>query len=96
MRTITVQIPDHITETEAQAKIERLFSQDWMAEWWSTDDVQGERPDLTDDQAREVLRLLDRQHDAEIGINWQFIRDIADMLYEEPEEDEDEEELEEN
>ena len=65
-----------------------------MAEWWSTDDVQGERPDLTDDQAREVLRLLDRQHDAEIGINWQFIRDIADMLYEEPEEDEDEDLLE--
>lgn len=86
MKTITVEIPDHMTENEAKAKIERLFSQNWMAEWWSTEDVQGERPDLNDDQAREVLRLLDRQHDAEIGINWQFIRDIADMLFEEPEE----------
>lgn len=94
MRTITVTIPDRMSETEARSNIDRLFSDDWIAEWWSTDDVQGERPDLTDDQAREVLRLVDRQHDAEIGINWQFIRDIADMLYEEPEEDE--EELEEN
>jgi hypothetical protein len=88
MKTITVQIPDHITETEARANIARLFSPDWLASWWSIEDVQGERPDLTDEQAREVLAAMDRQHDAEIGINWQFIQDIADMLFDEPEDDE--------
>ena len=85
MKTITVQIPDYITETEARANIERLFSPDWLASWWSIDDVQGERPDLTDEQAREVLDMIDRRHDANNGINWQFIRDIAEIVYEEPE-----------
>lgn len=90
MKTITVQIPDHMTESEFTGRIARLCDPDWLANWWSIEDVQGERPDLTDDQAREVLRLIDRQHDAEIGINWQFIRDIAEMIYEDPEEDEEE------
>jgi hypothetical protein len=86
MNTITVQIPDHVTETEAQAKIARLFDPDWLASWWSIEDVQGERPHLSDEQAREVLAMIDRSHDANIGINWDFIQDIADMLFDEPEE----------
>jgi hypothetical protein len=86
MKTITVQIPDDVTETEAQASIARLFNPDWLASWWSIEDVQGERPHLTDDQAREVLAVIDRRHDASIGINWDFIQDIADMLFDEPEE----------
>jgi hypothetical protein len=86
MKTITVQIPDHVTETEAQAKIARLFDPDWLASWWSIEDVQGERPHLSDEQAREVLAMIDRSHDANIGINWDFIQDIADMLFDEPEE----------
>ncbi len=86
MRTITVQIPDDVTETEAQASIARLFNPDWLASWWSIEDVQGERPHLTDDQAREVLAVIDRRHDASIGINWDFIQDIADSLFDEPEE----------
>lgn len=86
MKTITVQIPDHITETEARANIARLFNPDWLASWWSIEDVQGERPHLTDEQAREVLTMMDRSHDANIGINWDFIQDIADMLFDEPEE----------
>jgi hypothetical protein len=85
MKTITVQIPDDVTETEAQASIARLFNPDWLASWWSIEDVQGERPHLTDDQAREVLAVIDRRHDASIGINWDFIQDIADSLFDEPE-----------
>jgi hypothetical protein len=85
MKTITVRIPDDVTETEAQASIARLFNPDWLASWWSIEDVQGERPHLTDDQAREVLTVIDRRHDASIGINWDFIQDIADSLFDEPE-----------
>lgn len=95
MKTITVQIPDHMTESEFTGQIARLSDPNWLASWWSVQDVQDERPDLTDEQAREVLAIIDRRHDANIGINWQFIRDIADMTFEEPE-DMNEEELEEN
>jgi len=86
MKTITVQIPDHMTEAEVQKNLRRLFSNDWITDWWHISDVQNERPDLTDEQAREVLQMVDRRHDAEIGINWQFINCIADMLFDEPEE----------
>ena len=88
MKTITVQIPDHMTESEFASQIARLTSPDWLASWWSIEDVQYQRPDLDDDQAREVLRLVDRRHDANIGINWDFIRDIADIEFEEPEDEE--------
>jgi hypothetical protein len=85
MKTITVQIPDHMTEAEAQENLRRLFSNDWITDWWHISDVQNERPDLTDEQAREVLEMVDRRRDAEIGINWQFIQYIADALFDEPE-----------
>ncbi len=88
MKTIAVQVPNHITETEARANIERLFSPDWLSSWWSTQDIQDERPDLTDEQAREVLEMLDRRHDANIGINWEVIRIVAGMLFDEPEDEE--------
>lgn len=48
---------------------------------WCIEDVQEERPDLTDEQASEVLRLVEHKHDANIGINWDFIRYMADHLY---------------
>lgn len=88
MKTITVQIPDDVTETEARAKIERLFDPNWLASWWGIEDVQSERPYLTDEQAREVLAVIERRHDASIGINWDFIQDIADDLFDEPDEPE--------
>jgi hypothetical protein len=90
MKTITVQIPSNMTETEARANIARLFSPDWLANWWSIQDVQDERPDLTDEQAREVLAEIEKRHDANFGINWEFIQDIADLMFEQ-EEDESEE-----
>ena len=52
---------------------------------WQVEDVRGQRPDLTDDQCRDVLRVIDRRHDANIGINWDVIDVVADMLYPEPE-----------
>jgi hypothetical protein len=52
---------------------------------WYESDVQSVRPDLTSDQAWAVLRGVKDTHDAEIGINWDVIRFVADTLYPEPE-----------
>ena len=52
---------------------------------WHIMDVQNIRPDLTNEQASEVLALADRRHDAEVGINWDVLRIHADTLY--PEDD---------
>lgn len=48
---------------------------------WCIEDVQQERPDLTDEQASEVLHLVQKEHDANIGINWDFINHMANHLY---------------
>jgi hypothetical protein len=53
---------------------------------WSTEDVHEIRPDLTDQQAAEVLQLVERNHDAECGINWQAIEDFAEQLFPAPDE----------
>jgi len=69
-------------------------TEDSIAVRWSIDDVKSIREDLTDDQAREVLHQADRRHDAEVGINWDVLRIHADLLYPEPEvEDDDSDEL---
>lgn len=52
---------------------------------WSIEDVQSVRPDLTGDQAWQVLRRCERVHDCEIGFNWLLIETIADDLFPEPE-----------
>lgn len=48
---------------------------------WSTDDVLEVREDLTSDQAWEVLKAVYQRHDANIGINWEYIEAVADDLY---------------
>ncbi|MEM2161114.1 MAG: hypothetical protein QXN55_09195 [Candidatus Nitrosotenuis sp.] len=48
---------------------------------WHIEDVQNVRPDLTDKQAAKVLEKVAETHNAEIGINWEVIRTIADMEY---------------
>tara|TARA_A100001037_G_scaffold285092_1_gene292097 strand:- start:865 stop:1140 length:276 start_codon:yes stop_codon:yes gene_type:complete len=50
---------------------------------WHIDDVLQERPDLTPQQASEVLyKLCDpAEHDACIGVNWDSINIMCDMLF---------------
>jgi hypothetical protein len=48
---------------------------------WSAEDVQSVRPDLTDDQAWEVLQQCRKVQDCEIGFNWLLIELVADDLY---------------
>ena len=48
---------------------------------WCIEDVQEERPDLSDEQASEVLKVVLDRHDANIGINWHFINHVAEHLF---------------
>ena len=56
---------------------------------WSTEDVLCVRPDLTKEQAREVLYELDHSHDASVGISWDIIDIIAENMFERPKESDD-------
>jgi hypothetical protein len=50
---------------------------------WCTEDVlhtaEEMNIELTTDQAREILGLLDRNHDANIGISWDVISSMIDI-----------------
>ncbi len=48
---------------------------------WSVEDVRGIRPDLTGEQAFEVLDEVRRKHDAEYGVNWTTLACMADILF---------------
>lgn len=48
---------------------------------WYASDVQSVRPDLDLDKCAEVLDKLDRDHDANEGINWIVIQIVADMMF---------------
>lgn len=52
-----------------------------IAAIWSTDDVRGVRPHLTEDQAWEVLQEVGRRQDAELGITWMTLEDAADDMF---------------
>lgn len=63
-----------------------------IASIWGIEDVQAVRPDLTDEQAWEVLEEVHRKHDAEYGISWPTLECMADIVFgHAPESDESEE-----
>jgi hypothetical protein len=51
---------------------------------WSVEDVQEVRPDLSDEQAFEVLHSVKNNHDACEGVNWLVLEIVADILYPSP------------
>ena len=52
-----------------------------IAIYWHIEDIQSIRSDLTDEQAYIVLQHLKENHDANLGINWEVIEIVADILY---------------
>lgn len=52
-----------------------------IASIWGIEDVQSIRPDLSDDQAWEVLQTASREEDATIGINWDILEFHAEALF---------------
>ena len=57
---------------------------DYLYDSWHVYDILCRRPDLSIDQCREVLQLIDRRRDASIGINWDVIDFFAADCYPEP------------
>ena len=75
--TIEIEVPDNITpdvESFKRAKewAEKGINHDWFSSFWHISDVQEVREDLTDEQARVVLRYMEHYHDANIAINWEY------------------------
>jgi hypothetical protein len=75
----TSECPQHVSDSPDIDTI--LASRRQVAVVWSIDDVQAIRPELTDEQAWEVLQAADRHHDAVIGINWDVLGCYADILF---------------
>ena len=84
---IEVDIPNGRSVAEAELAVKRAFDPDWMAEWWHIDDVieqaEGNGEQLTIDEARDVLAMVNRKHDCNIGINWDVIDYWIDQIVEE-------------
>ena len=48
---------------------------------WSTNDVLDVREDLSEEQAEKVLLMVEREHNADVGINWDVLRETADRMF---------------
>jgi hypothetical protein len=48
---------------------------------WSIDDVRHVRPDLSREQAWDVLVRCRDKHDPEWGFTWSYLKDVAALLY---------------
>ena len=58
-----------------------LAAREQIAAIWCVEDVLEIRPDLTKEQAMDVLRKAEKHHDATIGINWDVLHCHADWLF---------------
>ena len=67
----------------------KIRKSNWINCRWHIDDVKEVRPDLNDDQCRDVLLTAERRHDANIGINWEVLAIWARELF--PEADDEDE-----
>jgi hypothetical protein len=85
--TIEFDLPEGQAMPEV-SDILMLTSPDWHIEKWHISDVQEDNEWVTDDQAREVLKWMNKYHDANIGINWDFISAVVELKFPEPEEQE--------
>lgn len=69
-------------DDDIELDIHELLARDEkIAAIWSTEDVQIVRPDLTEDEAWEVLKEVRRTYDAQIGINGLTLESVATTLF---------------
>lgn len=61
-----------------------LRSRRQIASVWGTQDIREVRPDLSNDQAWEVLQECERRHDCEIGLTWSLMSLTAAELFPPP------------
>lgn len=71
---------------DALALVDALLAGDTIASLWSLEDVYSliddddDRDAVTEDEAREVLRFADSEHDASVGINWDVLNHWLDYV----------------
>lgn len=86
--SILVPAKIQLSELLEYSDIERVnVDIDWLlhqrrliAHIWSVEDVQSVRPDLTDDQAWQVLLTVEHSLDSNLGITWATIEQAASMF----------------
>jgi hypothetical protein len=87
---IEVDIPNNRSVAEAELAVKRAFDPNWVSEWWHIDDVAGQAESqgetLTEEECRDVLAMVMRKHDCNIGINWDVIDYWIDQIVSEREE----------
>jgi hypothetical protein len=64
--------------------LDLLAKRQQIAVIWSVEDVQENRPDLSDDEAWEVLQAVKHDHDCNYGITWDTLEMTASNLFPEP------------
>lgn len=69
---------DRLAEVDVHALLGRRRQ---VAIVWSVEDVLHVRPDLSADQAWEILLLVRDRHDAEQGVCWETLWAGAEALY---------------
>jgi hypothetical protein len=68
--------------TGARLEVSQLLAaRRQVAVVWNIEDVQSLRPDLTDDQAWEVLEQAYDVHDSEWGFTWTHLQTVADDMF---------------
>ncbi|HWB10545.1 MAG TPA: hypothetical protein VG826_15050 [Pirellulales bacterium] len=71
--------------TGAELDVHRLLAaRRQVAVVWNIEDVQQLRPDLSDDQAWEVLEQAYDVHDCEWGFTWTHLETVADDMFPKP------------
>lgn len=85
--TIEFDLPDGHKMPTAH-DIQMLTSPDWLVDAWHISDIQMEHDWLTEDQAREVLEIVGRRRDCNVGINWLMIESIVHDYFPPPEDQE--------
>jgi hypothetical protein len=86
-----VTIEFDLPEGQEMPKVEdilMLTSPDWLLDAWHISDVQMENAWVTDEQAREILEIVKRRRDCNVGINWSMIESIVCDEFPNPEWDE--------
>lgn len=85
-RIITIDIPEGADIARAKRHAEMSVDPDYLLSVWHIDDVSMEfKKGLTKEECRDVLRLVDKYHDANIGINWEVINYHAQCVLDERE-----------
>jgi hypothetical protein len=57
------------------------FWSDKVAHIWNVEDVLSDRPDLSREQALEVLDQIDDDLGCSVGITWDVLKDTAERLF---------------